>query len=225
MLNLEDDLTLDVLLRDVSRDFDVSDVVVRRSGKPGRRKHRSYINRRRAGNDGSIAPLIRERTHFERRLTQACIVAFGIVVLWISITSPSIEHLFDANTAVVAEETVAPPDAMADGQMLNIIDKGNGRLYISRLFQDTANEQALGTNVAVDEAPLTAAIPLLPVGSMLRVTNPASGVSVVVKVAQSNDAEREILLSPGAVSSLGLQGTAIVFVEVLSVPPTLDLAP
>jgi hypothetical protein len=167
------------------------------------------------------ANALSDRARFERRLTQACIAAFGIVVLWISFSS---YHL-DSNAAeagVAAADTLAREAVPFSGGILAAMDKG--RLYVSHIAADEPAEQTWSSTTSNTEK-LTVAIPDYPFGSILRITNPLNGVSVVVKVVRRSYAEREIILSANVATSLDLTGHAIVFVEVLSEPRPMNLAP
>jgi len=215
-LTQEEDLALDRLLQDACCGLPMDDVVQAHISRRSVRFPRIQRMRR-----GPAAGPLQDRARFERRLTQACVAAFGIVVLWISFTS----HRLGSNAsdgAVAVADTLARPAVPFSGGILAAMDKG--RLYVSHIASEEPAEQAW-PGTASDTEKRTVAIPDYPFGSILRITNPLNGVSVVVKVVRRSYAEREIFLSPNAATSLDLTGDAIVFVEVLSEPRPMNLAP
>ena len=68
---------------------------------------------------------------------------------------------------------------------------------------------------------MTAAHKTLPFGTLVRVTHQRSGRSVVVRVNDRGPfvANRDLDLTLGAGTLLGLQGLGTVYMEVLSIPP------
>ena len=222
MLNLEEDLSLDYLLRDACRDL-VIDEVERPASAPA---HRWTGRRARLGRQDRMPQprFVQERFHFERSLMQACIAAFSIVVLWIAFaTSPF-------GQAGVAEEPVAQVEN-AEAEMAVLLTgealagTRPGHLYVSRALADNDSGQPVPAGgVLYEEGQLTAAAPR-PLGSILRVTNPQNGHAVEVKIVKRIYETREIFLPSLAADSLGLDGDAIVFVEVIFTPPPVDLAP
>ena len=221
MLNLEEDLSLDYLLRDACRDL-VIDEVERPASAPVRsgvglmaRLRKDRVPRPR---------FARERFHFERNLTHACIAAFSIVVLWIAVTASPFGQ------ADAAEEPLAVVDT--DEPEMVVLPTGDalagtrpGHLYVSRPLADKDSGQPVPAGgVLYEEGQLTAAAPR-PLGSILRVTNTQNGRAVEVKIVKRIYETREILLPSLVSDSLGLGGDAVVFVEVVFTPPPVDLAP
>ena len=160
---------------------------------------------------------------FEQRLTQACILAFGIVVLFISFTAYQLDQSRPAQAPVAEVDPLPGIDEPLSGRLLEVINQG--RLYVSRVISDSYDGQRTRGGMLYNKDQLTAAIPHLADGSILRVTNPRNGISVLVKVVDRGSVEREVYLSSSAADSLGLDDTAIVFVEVLSEPPPVVIGP
>lgn len=220
MLNLEEDLSLDYLLREACRDLDVAE-----AARPAARPARAARLRR-------LWPVARapqpHRFPFEQRLTRACIAAFSIVVLWVGFTAYQQGHL-TAPDPVPAEDTVAEVEPLDEATIrlsgTSLAETRTGRLYVSRVLTASESGQPLQAGMLFEEDQLTAAAPGLTLGSVLRVTNPANGLSVEVRVVKRSYEERELHLSPHAAEVLGLDGAALVFVEVRSAPPPPDLAP
>ncbi len=221
MLNLEEDLSLDYLLRDACRDL-VIDEVERPAAAPVREKA-GFMARLRK--DRVPQPrLARERFHFERSLTHACIAAFGIVVLWIAFSAYPFGQT-DAMPEPVAAVEDAEPEMVVLPTGEALAGSRPGHLYVSRPLADDASGQPVPAGgVLYEEGQLTAAAPR-PLGSILRVTNPQNGRVVEVKIVKRIYEAREILLPSLATDSLRLDGEAIVFVEVVFTPPPVDLAP
>jgi len=211
----EEERPLDLLLQEACGDLVVDDVLL-----PGATSKRLLLPRLRR------APAARygqPRARFEQRLTQACILAFGIVVLFISFTAYQLGQ-GRTDQDIVAETHVLPRiDMPLSGRLLEVINQG--RLYVSRVISDSYDGQRTRGGMLYDKDQLTATIPHLANGSVLRVTNPRNGISVLVKVVDRGPQEREIYLSSSAADSLGLDETAIVFVEVLSEPPPVVIGP
>jgi hypothetical protein len=217
MLNLEDDLALDVLLRDACRDLVVSDGEQPVAAKtPPHTRSVSRTPPVRADR-APRAGLAAERYHFERNLTQACIAAFGIVVLWIAFTTYQGNLGASFAPPAAALEDAVPPAAVPLS-VQTIADKNEGRLYLPSVSDGYEAGQLTHGGVLYEAGQLTASAPGLLPGSFLRVTNPVNGISVAVKVVQQTYADWEIVLSPRAADSLRLDGAAYVFVEVLSEP-------
>ena len=220
MLNLEDDLTLDVLLRDAVRDLNVGDLPL--PAPPAR--HERAARRLRPGRKDRLPQthLFNNRFQYERSLTQACIAAFSIVVLWIAFTSYPFGE--QAAPAPIVEETAVTPLTVAAPSGQFVADIKAGLLYAPRVLNEYESGQYVQGGVLIEEDQLTVKAPRQ-VGTVMRVTNPQNGMSVKVKVAERTYEEREIFLSAQAADSLGLDGTAYVFVEVIMSPPPAGLAP
>lgn len=201
MHNLEEDLSLDYLLREACRDLALDEV------HPIPPFHAVATARR----DRAAQPRV-PAFRFERSLTQACIAAFSIVVLWVAFvgyrTAPA-----PPDAAVETPPEAVMAEALPSLSPHLLADKQEGRLYLSRI----AEAPGLG-RLATAEAALTATVPGLLPGSFLRVTNPANGRSVAVKVVAAAASDWEIALSASAAEALGLDGDAYLFVEILSEP-------
>ncbi len=216
----EEDRPLDLLLQEACRDLVVDDVVLPgATGKPARARPLLPRLRRRA----PAARYEQQRARFEQRLTQACILAFGIVVLFISFTAYQLDLGRPAQATVAEADALPGIDEPLSGRLLEVINQG--RLYVSRVISDSYDGQRTRGGVLYNKDQLTAVIPHLADGSILRVTNPHNGISVLVKVVDRSSVEREVYLSSSAADSLGLDDTAIVFVEVLSEPPPVAIGP
>ncbi len=212
----EEDRPLDLLLQEACSDLIVDDVAL--PGVTGKRPLLPRLRRR--------APAARygqQRARFEQRLTQACILAFGIVVLFISFTVYQLDQGRPAQATVAEADALPGIDEPLSGRLLEVINQG--RLYVSRVISDSYDGQRTRGGMLYNKDQLTATIPHLAVGSILRVTNPRNGISVLVKVVDRGSVEREVYLSSSAADSLGLDETAIVFVEVLSEPPPVAIGP
>ena len=222
MLNLEEDLSLDYLLRDACRDL-VIDEVERPAAAPtpARRWTGLLLGRKDRVPQPRIA---HQRFQFERSLTHACIAAFSIVVLWIAFTAYPFGQTDVAEAPVAAVENAEPEMiALPTGDAL--AGTRPGHLYVSHALADNESGQPVPAGgVLYEEGQLTAAAPK-PLGSILRVTNPQNGRTVEVKIVKRIYEAREIFLPSLATDSLGLDGDAIVFVEVVFTPPPVDLAP
>ena len=136
------------------------------------------------------APAVRygqQRARFEQRLTQACILAFGIVVLFISFTA------YQLDQGRLSQDIVTEDDALIgvplSGRLLEVINQG--RLYVSRVISDSYDGQRTRGGMLYNKDQLTATIPHLAVGSILRVTNPRNGISVLVKVVDRGPVDRQ----------------------------------
>ena len=221
MLNLEDDLSLDILLRDACRDLVAHDV--ERPAKAPERERATLMPWLRRKHRAPRAGTLQERFRFDRSLTHAFIAAFSIVVLWISFTAYQLgqEVATEAPIADV-EEAALFAEVLFSGQL--IADLKAGHLYVSRVLSDSDSGQPLQGGMLYEEDQLPVAAPR-PVGSVLRVTNPGNGLSVEVKVVRRSYEDREIFLSAYAADSLRLDGIAYVFVEVIHTPPPVGLAP
>ena len=221
MLNLEEDLSLDYLLRDACRDL-VIDEVERPAAAPGRSGAGLLA---RLWKDRMPQPRsARERFHFERNLTQACIAAFSIVVLWIAFTAYPFGQTDAVQEPVAAVENAEPEEAVRlIGE--NFADSRPGHLYVSRLLADNDIGQPVSAGGVLYEGDRLSAAAPRPLGSILRVTNTQNGRTVEVKIVKRIYEPREILLPSLVSDSLGLDGDAIVFVEVVFTPPPVDLAP
>ncbi len=203
----DEDRPFDRLLRAASRDLDVAGAV------------RSPKRRDRA----PLAP--GQRAAFERRLTLACILAFGIVVLWTgyAVYGPGRPAAGSAE-AVVAE--APPPEGHPppfSGRLVDLL--AQRRVYTARVISDAFDGQATGSGVRYDKALPTAAVADLPFGARLRVVNPVNGASVEVTVVDRGPAAGRIHLSSAAAAALRFAGRAVVIVEVLSRPELPVLGP
>ena len=219
----EEDRPLDLLLRDASGALDVDDVVL-----PGRAPQpeptRPIRSRLRRIDRSPVVRLGRERIHFERRLTQACVLAFGIVVLWVSFSS------YQLDRAGVAEMVVAEaegPAVDAAPTLVSVLSDAGAsavkQIYFTRVVSEDYDRQFMQAG----GERLTAQIPDYDVGAILLVTNPLSGVSVEVEILRNASRHHEILLSIDAADALGLDSAAVVLVQERSTTSTArpNLAP
>jgi hypothetical protein len=214
----EEDRSLDLLLRDACGDLIVDDVAL--PGAAGARRPRS---RWRRTDRGPVARYGHEGLSFERRLTQACILAFGIVVLWIAFSSYQRDPAGSAE-AVVAEAETPETAVPAPGPVLATIGAEEvSRLYFTRVVSAEYDRQFMQSS----RERLVAEIPDYDVGSVLLVTNPFTGASVEVEILRRSYRDHEILLSTSAADVLGLDSAAVVFVQALSNPSSArpNLAP
>ncbi len=203
----EEDRPLDLLLRDASYDLVVDDVVL--PGLANEPEHaRPLLSRLRGIDRSPVARLGRERIHFEQRLTQACIVAFGIVVLWISFSSYQLDRAGTAERAVAEAptDTAVPPA----GRFIEAIGPEEiSQLYFTRVVSADYDRQFMQTS----RERLAAEIPDYDIGSVLLVTNPFNGASVEVEILRRSYRDHEILLSISVADALGLDSAAVVFVQ------------
>ncbi len=201
----EEDRPLDLLLRDASYDLVVDDVVLP-ANEPERA--RPFLSRLRRIDRSPVARLGRERIHFEQRLTQACIVAFGIVVLWISFSSYQLDRAGAAERVVVEAptDTAVPPA----GRFIEAIGPQEiSQIYFTRVVGVDYDRQFMQTG----RERLAAEIPDYDIGSVLLVTNPFNGASVEVEILRRSYRDHEILLSISVADALGLDSAAVVFVQ------------
>ncbi len=203
----EEDRPLDLLLRDASRDLVVDDVVLPGLASEPERA-RPLLSRLRRIDRSPVARLGRERIHFEQRLTQACIVAFGIVVLWISFSSYQLDRAGAAEVAFAEAPTdTAVPVA---GRFLQTVGPQEiSQIYFTRVVSADYDRQFMQTS----RERLAAEIPDYDIGSVLLVTNPFNGASVEVEILRRSYRDHEILLSISAADALGLDSVAVVLVE------------
>lgn len=208
----EEDRPLERLLRDASGALDVADVVL-----PGLTREPEsawpILSRLRRIDRSPVARLGRERIGFERRLTQACILAFSIVVLWISFSSYQLDQAGPAE--VVVAEAEAPVEAEGPTLVSVLTDLGASaadQIYFTRVVSEEYDRQFMQAN----PERLAAEIPDYDIGSVLLVTNPITGVSVEVEILRRSYRHHEILLSVDAAGALGLDGGAVVLVKALS---------
>lgn len=222
MVNLEDDLSLDVLLRDACRDL-VIDGVERPAGTP-ERKRVARMPWRRRPDRAPEAHTLHEGFRFERSLTQAIVAAFSIVVLWTSFTAYQLGRTPTPEAPVADVEAAVPfADVPLSGQF--IADRKAGHLYVSRDLPDGDSGQPMQNGMLYEEGSLLPVAAPRQVGTVMRVTNPANGLWVEVKVVEQRFEKREIFLPSQATDSLGLGGAAYVFVEMIYTPPPAGLAP
>lgn len=214
----EEDRPLDLLLHDACRDLLVDDVAL-----PGVAAARPLHLRRRRMDRGPAARYGHEGLSFERRLTQACILAFGIVVLWISFSSYQRDQAGFAEAVVAEAETPETAVSVPAPVVVTIGAQEVSRLYFTRVVSAEYDRQFMQSS----RERLVAEIPDYDVGSVLRVTNPFNGASVEVEILRRSYRDHEILLSTGAADVLGLDSAAVVFVQVLSNPSSTrpNLAP
>ncbi len=158
-----------------------------------------------------MARLGRERIHFEQRLTQACIVAFGIVVLWISFSSYQLDRAGAAERAVAEAPTETAAPALVS--VLSAVGaQAINQIYFTRVVSADYDRQFMQTS----RERLAAEIPDYDIGSVLLVTNPFNGASLEVEILRRSYRDHEILLSISAADALGLDSAAVVLVQELS---------
>ena len=201
----EEDRPLDLLLRDASHDLVVDDVVLS-ANEP--EPARPLLSRLRRIDRSPVARLGRERIHFEQRLTQACILAFGIVVLWISFSSYQLDRAGTAERAVAEAPTDTAVPA-AGRFLLTIGPQEISQIYFTRVVSADYDRQFMQTS----RERLAAEIPDYDIGSVLLVTNPFNGTSVEVEILRRSYRDHEILLSISAAGALGLDSAAVVLVQ------------
>lgn len=212
----EEDPAFDLLLRDASRHLDARGAA-EAGGAPRTRRDRRPVARYGA-----------ERTAFERRLTYALLLAFGIVVLWVGYAY----YVYDgpgqarpAGSASVVEKTAPPAGdpARFSGRLVDA--RARGRVYTARVISDSYDGQPTKSGVLYEKARPTAAVARLPFGTRLLVVNPVNGASVEVTVVDRGPDEGRINLSSGAARTLGFEGKMLVLVDVLSMPLPPSLGP
>ncbi len=214
MLNLEDDLSLDILLRDACRDLVIDDLErPARAPVRGRAALMPWLRRK------DRAPRARapqERFRFERSLTHAFIAAFSIVVLWVAFAAYQFNQTPPPEAPVAGLEEEQPfVDQPLTGEL--VADRKAGHVYVYQALADS-------DSMLYEDGPLPVAAPR-PLGTVMRVTNLGNGAWVEVKVVERSFEKREIFLPAYAADSLGLDGAAYVFVEVLHTPPPAGIAP
>ena len=93
---------------------------------------------------------------------------------------------------------------------------------IASYYADDFDGKPTASGEIFDMNKLTAAHKELPLGTIARITNPANGLSVVVKINDRGPfiPGREIDISKGAAEKIGLidKGTATVLIDVLELP-------
>ncbi|MFQ5568536.1 MAG: hypothetical protein ACE5G0_02610 [Rhodothermales bacterium] len=217
----EEEYSLDLLLPEASRDLDMGEVVPPISVEwPTPRQPPRPANRH--DRPPTAPPGLREGLRFEKRLALACLLAFGIVILWVGwTTSPWEDWTFTNPQAQVDVEpgTNVPP---LSGRLVDAIPEG--RLYVAHVMGGALLAHSMNRDVLQDST-LIAAVPRLTPGSLLRVINPAKGTVVIVTVVDRRPDLGNIFLSPAAADALGVEGGVLVFVEVLSEPPPTAIGP
>ncbi len=199
MLNLEEDLSIDLLLREACRDLDCSAVETRRirQDAPARR----------------LGP----RTPFVRIAAAACSVVVLVAAFWMLSSKGPGEDALDELAVAGGEDSVGLSQAVSGMR--------SGRLYVSRRVADANYSQPR----PVSGQPTAGQVELVTAphvrGSLLRITNPRNWKAIEVRVAEQLLDERIILLPARVADSLGLGDSMSVFVEVLSTGRDVGFAP
>lgn len=196
MRNLEEDLSMDLLLREACRDLDSVE---------GRGIWRDAPARRR-----------RSRTTFVR-IAMACSVAILVATFWMLSSKGPGESALDELAVAGGGDSV--------GLSLAAYGMRSGQLYVSRRVADAsygqprpASGQQPAEQVELVRAPHAR-------GSLLRITNPRNWRAIEVRVAEQLRDERVMLLPARVADSLGLGDSMSVFVEVLSTGRAVGFAP
>lgn len=193
------DDAFDALLRQASRDLSV---VV--TPHPRRR-----FGLRRADRP-AVVPTLAERAGYERRLAQACLAAFCIVLIFFSVQA---EVMPRAEPAVQATE-IAPAPPLTPGRLAATMVAG--RPYVATILAgapETLRAPSAGAG------PAGVVVAGLEPGSRLLVTNPLTGAAVEVVVARRAGVPGELALPVAVAQALGFEARAVVVVEILSTLP------
>lgn len=194
--NLEEDLSMDLLLREACRDLDYGAVgghSIRRDA-PARR--------------------LRPRTTFVRIAAAAGSLVVLVAAFWMLSTKGPAEH--------VMEELAVAGDSA--GLSLHAYDVGAGQLYVSRRVADASYGRPIPASGQPAEQVESVGAPHMR-GSLLRITNPRNWHSIEVRVAEQLLDERSILLPVRVADSLRLDDSMSVFVEILSTGQAVGFAP
>lgn len=190
----------DALLRQASRDLPVM--------VPPRPRRRLWPSRR---DRPAVVPTLAERIGYERRLAQACLAAFCVVVLFVAFQA---EALQAPNPAAQATVAASPAPLLTPGRLAATLEAG--RPYIAAIQEATPEAASpAAARAGLPEARVAGLEP----GSRLLVTNPLTGAVAEVVVARQAAASGEIVLPVAVAQALGFEERAVVIVEILSTPP------
>jgi len=152
-----------------------------------------------------------------RRVGALGLAAGLALLLWVGFAG--LVEQYTTELPVVAE--VAPP---ASKPAVTQVREGE-REYAARVISNELEGQRTKSGMVYHPDSLIASVAGLPFGSRLRVTNPITGVAVLVTVIDRGPMEDEINLSARAADMLGFDGKARVFVEIMYMPPPVAIGP